>query len=86
MTASEAVRRIKEHNRIHNKKERQAILITEALNMAVKALEKQIPMKPKYRYIRGSGFPYCPVCDENVLCDSYCPKCGQKIDWSDEND
>lgn len=57
---------------------------------AIKALRKQIPMKPnnikdildfsgKYYTIRGD----CPVCGrERVsISDSYCDNCGQKFDW-----
>lgn len=57
---------------------------------AIKALRKQIPMKPnnikdildfsgKYYTTRGD----CPVCGrERVsISDSYCDKCGQKLDW-----
>ena len=44
MTPQEAIERIKEHTEIHFKKEKgRCPLITEALNMAVNALEKQIP-------------------------------------------
>lgn len=58
--------------------------------VAIKALRKQIPMKPnnikdildfsgKYYTTRGD----CPVCGrERVsISDSYCDKCGQKLDW-----
>lgn len=57
---------------------------------ALKALRKQIPMKPnnikdildfsgKYYTTRGD----CPVCGrERVsISDSYCDNCGQKFDW-----
>lgn len=104
MTPNEAIRRIAEHNEIHSKKERQAILITEAFNMAVEALEKQIPKKSivtKHQYIlkssgeiKGYKLTHCPYCwedkkvgyfdslvDKNV---KYCQRCGQKLDWSDE--
>lgn len=64
-----------------------------ALNMAISALEKQIPKKPK----RVGYFLVCPICygrnglfddnyvvtkqighDENI---SRCLVCGQAIDW-----
>lgn len=46
MTEQEAIRRIKNHNEIHSRKEPfHAIQIAEALEMAVEALEKQIPKK-----------------------------------------
>lgn len=57
---------------------------------AIKALDKQIPMKPnnikdiinfagKYYTTKGD----CPVCGrEGVFkSDLYCNKCGQKLDW-----
>lgn len=41
MTNEEAILRILEHNMIHQAKEPQAICITEALNMAIKALQRE---------------------------------------------
>lgn len=41
MTNREAILRIGEHCRIHFKAEPESIMITEALNMAIKALEQQ---------------------------------------------
>lgn len=70
---------------------------SEARKVAVKAMKKQIPMKPKdtkiirdfsgrYYSIRGT----CPICGEENLYKSnyYCDKCGQRLDWkgSDIND
>lgn len=61
-----------------------------ALEIAVKAVRKQIPMKPnnmktifdfsgKYYTTKGD----CPVCNKERLykSDFYCNKCGQKLDW-----
>lgn len=46
------------------------------------ALEKQIPKNPDL-----DGGVYCPCClhefKENYDTTSYCPNCGQAIDWSD---
>ena len=56
--------------------------------LAIRALEKQIPKKPKKNFEKFSG----------VWCDcgkylgkgyfvnktTYCPDCGQKLDWSDK--
>lgn len=66
----------------------------EALELAVKALQVQIPMKPdniKYifdfsgRYYTTNG--NCPVCNREKLykSDFYCNKCGQKLDWGEKN-
>lgn len=66
----------------------------EALELAVKALEKQTPMKPnnmktisdfsgRYYITKGN----CPVCniEELYISDFYCNKCGQKLDWGEKN-
>ena len=41
MTIEEAIKRIEEHKRIHKMNEPQAILISEALDMAIEALKYQ---------------------------------------------
>ena len=69
----------------------------QAIDMAIEALEKQIPKKPIYSDYDDNGFgeiiPYtaiCPICgyefefgtwNENHHC-----VCGQAMDWSDEDD
>lgn len=55
--------------------------INEAFDMAISALEKQIPKKPKS--------VFCPQCGEEFTDDDcwssdYCRKCGQAIDWEGE--
>ena len=66
----------------------------EALNMAIKALEKDTPKAPKQsdipRYGMGYEFYdwYCPTCNKLLAheCDSerhrihHC-ECGQRLDW-----
>ena len=59
----------------------------EAFQMALQALEKQIPKKPKNRYktryIWDSA--YCPICNCGITARwAYCQCCGQKLDWGDE--
>lgn len=68
----------------------------EALNIAKKAVEKQIPKKPTGIYDeneseKGKGLYEealiggCPVCHQEVqLGMKYCMNCGQALDWSDE--
>lgn len=66
---------------------------------AIKALEKQIPKKPTTHKVDvpkikvGNGFfgkgttvYRCPCCNELIsrICDC-CYKCGQALDWSDNN-
>lgn len=59
---------------------------TEALELAVEALRKQEPMKPK----ADGEFGLCKRCGYvfnselvSEYCVKYCPYCGQKIDWED---
>jgi hypothetical protein len=49
------------------------------IDLAVKALEKQMPKKVVNE-------DYCPICntdgkDDNNVPGEYCPNCGQKLDW-----
>lgn len=86
MTYEEAILRIKDHNEVHQRKECFAVKITEALNLAITALEKQIPKKPK----KTRCALMCANCGHKIteigckkLNRLYCKKCGQAIAWSD---
>ena len=59
----------------------------EAIQIAIQALEKQIPKKPIF-YAHDY---YCSVCNSLVGNNEfewkrfkYCDTCGQKLDWGDE--
>ena len=53
----------------------------EAMNLAIEALEKQIPKKPYWEH----GVWHCKSCGLYIFNDEYfCPVCGQAIDWSDD--
>lgn len=68
----------------------------EALDVAIQALEKQIPKRP-IRHAVWEDFK-CPACGSTEIrpydteyreydkdCEfEYCSDCGQKLDWSDE--
>lgn len=59
----------------------------ECYKMIIEALEKQIPKKPDsgYDIFYGEDAKLCPVCgDPNP--NTYCGTCGQRLDWSDENE
>ena len=64
----------------------------EAIQIAIQALEKQIPKKVQLRHIRKFDGFYdgeCPTCGNSVSrdcdgTDNFCPDCGQKLDWSYE--
>ena len=87
MDIAEAIHRIKEHNEIHFRKEYpHAVHITEALNIAVKNLELQIPKKAIIHVKGTSGyntFASCPNCHKMIsdFKPKFCSECGQKIDW-----
>ena len=57
----------------------------EAMNMAIKALEKQIPKK----IVKHDK---CPVCNNGqsttwyYVGASYCEYCGQKLSWESDTD
>lgn len=73
MTPEEAIKCIKTlHERNIN---------TGYMQMAIEALEKQIPKKP----IRKRNYTHCPTC-HNVLFGyryhAYCEYCGQRLDFS----
>lgn len=55
-----------------------------ANEMAIQALEKQMPKKPDFT--EDKEFALCPCCNGKGLLDKqkYCDNCGQKLDWSDE--
>ena len=57
----------------------------EALTIAIEAMKKQEPMKPK-RYIgeyEHENYPICPACGACISDDNFCFKCGQKLNWED---
>lgn len=65
-----------------------------ALELAVRALEKQTPKKVtnlKEMYIdfgneqklKVGGYGDCPICNNSLYSIAdYCNKCGQRLDWS----
>lgn len=88
MTDNRAIKIIKNTNFLTNASD-----VMEAIELAIQALEKQIPQSPDYE---GDGYSngklvydtwICPCCEQHYEVDyddyDYCPKCGQKIDWSE---
>ncbi len=66
----------------------------ETAKLAIQALEKQIPMKPYHISPvddNDNANVECPECHAttdyavNVIKRGHCWKCGQLLDWSDEN-
>lgn len=74
----------------------------ESTKIAIQALEKQIPKKLEIRnatcddieselrdFITAQGkICRCPTCKDTICVSEieYCWYCGQRLDWSDEND
>lgn len=56
----------------------------ESLDMAIKALEKQIPKKVEEGI---NSYMHCPVCGYTLSAGyykaRYCHGCGQALDWSE---
>lgn len=71
----------------------QPIIGGKSLDIAISAIEKQIPKKPLLHSFSESHDTYtyfkCPnLCD--TYCEvknnmHYCPKCGQALDWSEKD-
>lgn len=71
-------------------------VLRDAVDVAIQALEKQIPKKPIMKQCfedLEEEYLCCPTCGE-ILTDRipadnktfyfHCMNCGQKLDWSDE--
>ena len=72
----------------------------EALKVGISALEKQVPKKVKKEFVTVNGCitcfetDVCPACGNDFYIEdlgqtmyySFCPDCGQALDWSDENE
>ena len=71
-------------------------MLCEALDIAVEALEKQLPKKTRENgmqdgLIRKIKYYTCPTCGNCLLTEmmnerqntSYCWDCGQRLDWSE---
>ena len=97
MTESEAIKEVRFNMSTIGLSDKAAKRVAKARNMAIKALEKQIPKKPRktdsYRGVLKRVYAYvCPTCG-NVCLEKYmnerqntmfCWNCGKKLDWSDE--
>ena len=95
MTESEAIKLLKRNRTTSGYVILNYLKFNEALEMAIQALEKQIPKKP---VCIEDKMWCCPVCDNHLLHKwvkyptelmpkteglPYCMSCGQKIDWSE---
>ena len=82
MTTKELVKDLKEHIGCGI----EVPLYDEELEVVVEALEKQIAKKVIVSPY--NNMKYCPICEVSVtgMYYDYCVECGQKLDWSEEDD
>lgn len=63
----------------------------EALKVGISALEKQVPKKVLNLMLNADGKTIkvfkgiCPCC-QCIVTNEYCSRCGQALDWSDDNE
>lgn len=90
----EAIKRIEDHMRVHKIGEYPHIYLKEALDMAIEALEKQIPKEPiiweeKYYFpsTPNDDWGYeCPCCgSRNIDYPEHHCICGQTLYWDNIN-
>ena len=79
ITLDEAIKWLKEHFN----PEYECCVQDEVINMAIEALEKQVPKK--FKMVDGN-IPVCPVCGEEVWDMDWCNFCGQRIADEEEDD
>jgi hypothetical protein len=86
MTESEAIKEVGFNMSTIGLNNKSAKRVSEAKNMAIQALEKQIPKKPDFT--EDKEFALCPCCNGKGLLDrqKYCDNCGQKLDWLEESE
>lgn len=84
MTENEVIKEVRFNMSEIGLNDEAAKRVSEAKNIAVQALEKQIPKKPDFT--EDKEFALCPCCNGKGLLNKqkYCDNCGQKLDWSDE--
>lgn len=71
-------------------------MLRESLDIAIEALEKQLPKRPRENgmsdgLIKKTKYYTCQTCGNCLLTEmmnerqnaSYCWDCGQKLDWSE---
>ena len=93
MTNEEAIKELKEDRDTYQHLINQGYADNEevksgllALNMAIEALEKQVPKKVAANIYDDGEVSHICLCGAEVEENqAYCDVCGQMIDWSDES-
>lgn len=97
MTENEAIKEVRFNMSKIGLKENRVKMVVKARDLAIKALEKQIPKKPIFNHnlsdtlsvFRCECGNTIKVSHDTGIMDNnnapnYCSKCGCKFDWSDE--
>ena len=97
MTASEAIKEVRFNMSKIGLKENSVKRVVKARDLAIKALEKQIPKKPIFNHNLSDTLSvfHCECGNKikvshdigimnNNNAPNYCSKCGCRLDWSDE--
>lgn len=97
MTENEAIREVRFNMSTIGLSDKAAKRVVEARNMAIKALEKQMPKKPIFNHNLSDTLSvfHCECGNvikvshdvgimDNNNAPNYCSKCGCRLDWSDE--
>jgi hypothetical protein len=97
MTASEAIKEVRFNMSKIGLKENSVKRVVKARDLAIKALEKQIPKKPIFNHNLSDTLSvfHCECGNKikvshdigimnNNNAPNYCSKCGCRFDWSDE--
>ena len=91
MTENEAIKETRFNMSTIGLSNEAAKRVVEARDMAINALERQIPKKPMISYDERvkENWCSCGVCAfgfgwKRTIHYKYCPDCGHKLDWSDE--
>lgn len=97
MTENEAIREVRFNMSTIGLSDKAAKRVDEARNVAIQALEKQIPKKPIFNHNLSDTLSlfHCECGNaikvshdigimNNNNAPNYCSKCGCRLDWSDE--
>ena len=87
MRAQEAIEWIKAISAVQKESIHENSLLQrkEALHMAIKALQKQVPKRTITGKVMGKTVECCPECglDNSDFGFNVCVDCGQRLDWSE---
>ena len=59
-------------------------LTNERRDLIQELIDRETPMKPYYPTEYPSAC--CPKCFQNLGDNNFCRNCGQRVDWSEENE